>query len=244
MDKTLFDIFYSHNWFEFVNDQQRYGKALAEMKECAYQYAEDIMKAGDRWKSVIVREARELDGKNYYSMQLKGEKVKWHNYAVSDFLLYVIAALEHYGYNLNELPKSAWPLFGMEQKIELKKKASQETPNVACGNSIRTNDKTQAEGIKTTKRGKTTKPLQEIVVGATPEERTTTANEIKEAINGQTPTMAFARLEKYKEAGVIAEWPTWGTFCMEFKETKISQSTYNRHKSNQKTRTKKHKPYR
>ncbi len=113
--RTLFDIFYSHrHWYIFDYDKEAevYGKNLIEMEECAYKYVDDIRGAGDRWKRIIQNEVQRLLSPNPYPFFLKDEAKEWHKLAVSDFLLYVKTALEHYGFYVLELPEKYHRLFG------------------------------------------------------------------------------------------------------------------------------------
>lgn len=116
---TLFDIFYQHTkWWrnpDLGNDTQgKYGDVLKEMEDCALDYARSIKDTGDRWKRVIENETRELCLPNHYSWNLRGDKKKWHDTVVSDFLIRIRKAIEHcYGYNFTELPKSILPSYGI-----------------------------------------------------------------------------------------------------------------------------------
>lgn len=116
---TLFDIFYQHKeWWcnpDLGHDTQgKYGEVLKEMDICALEYARSIKDTGERWKRVIERETRELCRPNHYSWNLRGDKKKWHDTVVSDFLIRIRKAIEHcYGYNFTELPKSILPSYGI-----------------------------------------------------------------------------------------------------------------------------------
>ena len=119
MSITLFDIFYQHrNWWNDPSlgkdTQGKYGEVINEMEACACEYAKDIKAIGDKWKWVIENETRDLCRPNHYSFFLKGEKKEWHDLVMSDFLLHIKKAMQHYGYNFKELPRNIQALFGIE----------------------------------------------------------------------------------------------------------------------------------
>lgn len=119
MSITLFDIFYEHTeWWRdpsLGNDTQgKYGIVLAEMESCAVEYAKGVKDIGDNWKRVIENETRKLCSSNHYSIFLSGEKKEWHDMEVEEFLLKVRKALEHFGFDFKELPRTIQALYGIE----------------------------------------------------------------------------------------------------------------------------------
>ena len=112
MSMTLFDIFYQHKWHE--RPQDAYHETMAEMEVCATDYAKDLKDVGDKWKWVIENETRDLCRPNHYSVRLSGEKKKWHDLVVSDFLLYIKKVMQHYGFDFKELPRKIQALYDIE----------------------------------------------------------------------------------------------------------------------------------
>lgn len=161
---TLFDIFYQHTeWWcnpELGHDTQgKYGEVLKEMEDCALDYARSIKDTGDRWKRVIENETRELCRPNHYSWNLRGDKKKWHDTVVSDFLIRIRKAIEHcYGYNFTELPKSILPSYGIycyewstNRKPQQKHIEAPQQPIGGSGGELAGNDKkTHKEHTKKT----------------------------------------------------------------------------------------------
>ena len=150
---TLFDIFYQHKeWWRDPNlgndTQGKYGEVLKEMDNCALEYARSIKDAGDRWKRIIEKETRELCRPNYYSWNLRGDKKKWHDIVINDFLLYIKKAIEHcYGYDFKELPDSIRRQYGIEIiKLQQKDIAAPQQPNNGSSGELAGNgNKSRAE---------------------------------------------------------------------------------------------------
>ena len=161
---TLFDIFYQHTeWWcnpDLGHDTQgKYGEVLKEMEDCALDYARSIKDTGDRWKRVIENETRKLCLPNHYSWNLRGDKKKWHDTVVSDFLIRIRKAIEHcYGYNFTELPKSILPSYGIycyewstNRKPQQKHIEAPQQPIGGSGGELAGNDKrTHKERTKKT----------------------------------------------------------------------------------------------
>jgi len=161
---TLFDIFYQHTeWWcnpELGHDTHgKYGEVLKEMEDCALEYARSIKDTGERWKRVIENETRELCRPNHYSWNLRGDKKKWHDTVVSDFLISIRKAIEHcYGYNFTELPKSILPSYGIycyewstNRKPQQKHIEAPQQPIGGSGGELADNDKkTHKEHTKKT----------------------------------------------------------------------------------------------
>lgn len=148
---TLFDIFYQHKeWWRDPNlgsdTQGKYGEVLKEMDNCALEYARSIKDAGDRWKRIIEKETRELCRPNYYSWNLRGDKKKWHDIVINDFLLCIKKAIEHcYGYDFIELPDSIRRQYGIEIiKLQQKDIAAPQQPNYGSSGELTGNGKENA----------------------------------------------------------------------------------------------------
>lgn len=170
---TLFDIFYQHiEWWRDPNlgsdTQGKYGEVLKEMDKCALEYARSIKDAGDRWKRIIEKETRELCRPNYYSWNLRGDKKKWHDIVINDFLLCIKKAIEHcYGYDFKELPDSIRRQYGIEI-IKLQQKdiaAPQQPDNGSSGELTGNGNESETEGENV--------PPTENFIKITPELQTT-----------------------------------------------------------------------
>ena len=153
---TLFDIFYQHiEWWRDPNlgsdTQGKYGEVLKEMDNCALEYARSIKDAGDRWKRIIEKETRELCRPNYYSWNLRGDKKKWHDIVINDFLLCIKKAIEHcYGYDFIELPDSIRRQYGIEiiKPQQTATEAPQQPDNGSSGELADNGNESAPEGSK------------------------------------------------------------------------------------------------
>lgn len=146
---TLYDIFYQHRWHEHPKDT--YHEVMTEMEACAFDYAKDIKDVGDKWKWVIENETRELCRPNHYSFFLSGEKKKWHDTVVSDFLAYIRKALEHYAMDIKELPRNIQALygtyFGKLKAPKPQQKPSESTGGQMAGNGNETRPEPTAKPV-------------------------------------------------------------------------------------------------
>lgn len=218
---TLFDIFYQHKeWWRDPNlgndTQGKYGEVLKEMDNCALEYARSIKDAGDRWKRIIEKETRELCRPNYYSWNLRGDKKKWHDIVITDFLLYIKKAIEHcYGYDFKELPDSIRRQYGIEI-IKLQQKdiaAPQQPDNGSSGELAGNGNESAIEGKQQPQQKSTTTNFKNKIAGNVDSEKLLA--KLHTLMDGKTGKEALIYLTVCIIDGMINR-PTFKQFEAEF----------------------------